>query len=51
MHSYLLAEQGTPIIEWANLEDLSRDKGYEFAIIGATGEHVNTGGNPRVGVA
>ena len=36
MHSYLLAEQGTPIIEWANLEDLSRDKVYEFAFIGGS---------------
>ena len=34
VHTYLLAEQGTPIIELANLEDLSRDKVYEFAFIG-----------------
>ncbi|MEQ8206494.1 MAG: cyclase family protein [Woeseia sp.] len=33
LHTYLLAEQGTPIIELAWLEDLSRDKVYEFAFI------------------
>lgn len=36
VHTYLLAEQGTPIIELANLEDLSRDKVYEFAFIGGS---------------
>lgn len=35
LHTYLLAEQGTPIIELAWLEDLSRDKVYEFAFIAA----------------
>ena len=33
IHTYLLAEQGTPIIELAYLEELSRDKVYEFAFI------------------
>ncbi len=36
VHTYLLAEQGTPIIELAYLEDLSRDKVYEFAFIGGS---------------
>lgn len=35
VHTYLLAEQGTPIIELANLEALSRDKVFEFAFIGS----------------
>lgn len=34
VHTYLLAEQGTPIIELIYLEELSRDKVYEFAFIG-----------------
>ncbi len=36
VHTYLLAQQGTPIIELAYLEDLSRDKVYEFAFIGGS---------------
>ncbi len=36
VHTYLLAEQGTPIIELAYLEELSRDKVYEFAFIGGS---------------
>ena len=36
VHTYLLAEQGTPIIELAYLEDLSSDKVYEFAFIGGS---------------
>ncbi|MBU1193048.1 MAG: cyclase family protein [Gammaproteobacteria bacterium] len=36
VHTYLLAEQGTPIIELVNLEDLARDKVYEFAFIGSS---------------
>jgi kynurenine formamidase len=35
VHTYLLAERGVPIIEVANLEDLSRDGVYEFAFIAA----------------
>lgn len=34
VHSYLLAEQGTPIMELIYLEQLSRDRVYEFAFIG-----------------
>lgn len=33
VHSYLLAQQGTPILELVYLEDLSRDKLYEFAFV------------------
>ncbi len=36
VHTYLLAEQGTPIIELAYLQELSRDKVYEFAFIGGS---------------
>jgi kynurenine formamidase len=35
LHTYLLAEQGAPIIELAWLEDLARDEVYEFAFIAA----------------
>lgn len=36
VHSYLLAQQGTPIMELVYLEALSRDKVYEFAFIGGS---------------
>ncbi|TNF34620.1 MAG: cyclase family protein [Gammaproteobacteria bacterium] len=36
VHSYLLAEQGTPIMELVYLEDLSRNGVYEFAFIGGS---------------
>lgn len=36
VHSYLLAEQGTPIMELVYLEDLARDAVYEFAFIGGS---------------
>ena len=36
VHTYLLAEQGTPIIELVYLEELSRDQVFEFAFIGAS---------------
>ncbi len=36
VHTYLLAEQGTPIIELAYLEELSRDQVFEFAFIGGS---------------
>ena len=35
VHSYLLAQRGVPIIEVAFLEELSRDRVYEFAFIAA----------------
>jgi kynurenine formamidase len=36
VHTYLLAQQGVPIIELAFLEDLARDKVHEFALIGGS---------------
>jgi kynurenine formamidase len=36
VHSYLLAQQGTPIMELVYLDGLSRDKVYEFAFIGGS---------------
>jgi kynurenine formamidase len=35
VHSYLLAEAGVPMIEVLDLEELAREKVYEFAYIGA----------------
>jgi len=36
VHSYLLAEQGTPIMELVYLEELACDEVYEFAFIGGS---------------
>lgn len=36
VHTYLLAQHGIPIIELAYLEDLARDRVYEFAFIGGS---------------
>jgi kynurenine formamidase len=36
VHTYLLAETGTPIIELVDLEALARDRVYEFAFIAAS---------------
>ncbi len=36
VHTYLLAEQGTPIIELVYLEELSQDQVFEFAFIGGS---------------
>lgn len=36
VHTYLLAQQGAPIMELVYLEELSRDKIYEFAFIGGS---------------
>ncbi|MBY4675489.1 cyclase family protein [Marinobacterium arenosum] len=36
LHTYLLAEQGAPIMELVYLEDLSKDQIYEFAFIGGS---------------
>ena len=36
VHTYLLAERGVPIIEVAYLEDLARDRVYEFAFVAAS---------------
>lgn len=36
VHTYLLAQQGAPIIELINLEELSKDRIYEFVFVGAS---------------
>jgi kynurenine formamidase len=36
LHTYLLAQTGTPIIELLDLEALARDRVYEFAFIGGS---------------
>lgn len=36
VHTYLLAQQGAPIMELVNLEALAKDRVYEFAFIGAS---------------
>ena len=36
LHTYLLAQQGTPILELVYLEELSQNAVYEFAFIGAS---------------
>ena len=36
LHTYLLAEQGVPIMELVYLEELSRNKVYEFGFIGGS---------------
>lgn len=36
VHTYLLAQQGATILEVVNLEELARDRVYEFAFIGAS---------------
>jgi len=36
LHTYLLAQQGVPILELVNLEGLSRDAVYEFIFIGGS---------------
>ncbi|MBD3619081.1 MAG: cyclase family protein [Chromatiales bacterium] len=36
VHTYLLAQQGAPIMELVYLEDLARDGVYEFAFIGGS---------------
>jgi len=35
VHTYLLAEAAVPIMEMANLEELSEERLYEFAFFGA----------------
>lgn len=36
VHTYLLAQQGAMILELVNLEELARDRVYEFAFIGTS---------------
>jgi kynurenine formamidase len=47
VHRHLIQERGIPILEWVNLEDLARDRVYEFLFLclpltirGATGSFV-----------
>ena len=46
VHSYLLAEQGVPIMEVVNLEELARDRLYEFAFVGASLKLRGASGSP-----
>jgi kynurenine formamidase len=36
VHTYLLAQQGVPILELVQLEELARDRVYEFAFLGGS---------------
>lgn len=36
VHTYLLAQRGIPIVEVADLEEVSRDRVYEFAFVAAS---------------
>ncbi|WP_394820619.1 cyclase family protein [Pendulispora albinea] len=36
VHTYLLAQRGIPIVEVVNLDELSRDRVYEFAFVAAS---------------
>lgn len=36
VHSYLLAQQGVPILELVQLEQLAKDGVYEFAFLGGS---------------
>lgn len=36
LHTYLLAQQGAPILELVHLEEVARDRVYEFAFIAAS---------------
>ena len=36
VHTYLLGERGVPILELVNLEELSRDRVWEFAFVGGS---------------
>lgn len=46
VHTYLLAERGVPIIEVLMLEDLSRERIYEFAFIAAPLKLRGASGSP-----
>ena len=46
VHSYLLAERGVPIMEVVNLEEVARDRVYEFAFIGASLKLRGASGSP-----
>jgi kynurenine formamidase len=51
VHCYLFAEAGVPILEMAQLDELSADKVYEFAFIGACIKLRGATGSPMRPVA
>jgi kynurenine formamidase len=51
VHTYLLAERGVMFIEQLLLEELSRDKVYEFAFIGASLKLRGASGSPMRPIA
>lgn len=51
VHSYLLAEKGVPIMEVVNLEEIARDRVYEFAFIGASLKLRGASGSPMRPIA
>lgn len=51
VHTYLLAQQGVPIIELVNLEELARDRVYEFAFVGGALKFRGAGAAPLRPVA
>lgn len=51
VHSYLLAEKGVPILEVVNLEELSRDRVYEMAFVGASLKLRGASGSPMRPIA
>ena len=42
VHRYLIIEQGIHILEFHNLEDLARDKIYEFCYVASTNKIAGT---------
>ncbi len=46
VHTYLLAERGVMFLELVQLEELARDKVYEFAFIGASLKYRGASGAP-----
>lgn len=46
VHSYLLAEAGVPIMEVVYLEEIARDRVYEFAFVGASLKLRGASGSP-----
>jgi kynurenine formamidase len=51
VHSWLLAERGVPIMEVVDLEQLARDKVYEFAFIAASLKLRGASGSPMRPIA
>jgi kynurenine formamidase len=51
VHCYLLAEAGVPIMEMAQLDELSAESVFEFAFIGASIKLAGATGSPMRPVA